>query len=71
MSSAPFENEHQRWFFHQGMPMEQSSRDVCTWFEMNKHMVSRVKMMACDFHGGDVNIGSQRDCILDGGVIYH
>ncbi|XXQ39757.1 Uncharacterized protein PBTT_10239 [Plasmodiophora brassicae] len=43
-SSESFENELQRWFSHQGMSVEQSSRDVCKWFKVNQQLIPWVAM---------------------------
>ena len=50
-SEEPFSNELQRWFNHQPMNMNQSSRDACQWFQVNKNLYPRIEIMARDHVG--------------------
>ena len=50
-SQESFESELKRWFAHQPMSMEQSSRDVCMWFKVNKSIYPRIEMKARDYMG--------------------
>ena len=44
-----FENEVSRWFEHQGMKIDHSSRDVCMWFKVNQALFPRITFMARDY----------------------
>jgi hypothetical protein len=45
------ESELKRWFAHQPMSMQQSSREVCMWFQVNKQLYPRIEVMARDYVG--------------------
>ena len=50
-SEEPFSSELQRWFNHQPMNLNQSSRDVCQWFQVNKNLYPSIEIKAKDYIG--------------------
>jgi hypothetical protein len=46
-----FANELKRWFALESMSPQQSSRDICMWFKLNKDRYPRIELMARDYMG--------------------
>jgi hypothetical protein len=49
--AEPFRSELDRWMAHAPMSLEQSSHDVCRWFQVNRSLYPRVQFMARDYLG--------------------
>ncbi|PTQ49916.1 hypothetical protein MARPO_0001s0005 [Marchantia polymorpha] len=50
-TAEKFENEAKRWFEHQPMTFDQTSRNVCMWFKVNKALFPVIAFMARDYMG--------------------